>query len=257
MAARAIWKGEIHCGGLRVPVRLYSAVQDHTIRFHLLHDQDKTRLKLRMRHPLTNEVVEYASAQRGFEVEPGVFVVMNEEDMESLEPPASRDIEISRFVPHHAINHPLYDRPYYLAPDGDGSDEYFALVEALEQENKVGIANWVMRKKEYVGALISDEGHLTLITLRHVEEVLRATDLESPGGSKPTQKEVDLAEQLVAALADEFRPEEFRDDYRDRVMELIETKRRGRRIKLKKFRPEKPKAKSLAKLLEASLSGRK
>jgi DNA end-binding protein Ku len=257
MPARAIWKGEIHCGGLRVPVRLYSAVIDQTIRFHLLHDQDKVRLKLRMRNPNTDEILEYSAAQRGYEIERGLFVILDEKDLESLDPPASRDIEITRFVAPTAINHPLYDRPYYLAPDGDGVDEYFALVEALDQEKKVGIANWVMRKKEYVGALHTVDGHLMLITLRHVEEVLRATDLESPGGAKPTAKEVQLAEQLVSALAGKFRPEEYRDDYRDRVMKLIESKRRGKRIKLKKYKPEKPKAKSLAKLLEASLAGSK
>ena len=257
MAARAIWKAELHCGGIRVPVGVYSAVQDHNIRFHLLHDQDKVRLKMRLRNAKTNEIVEYGEAQRGYQLEPGLFVLLDDRDLESIEPPPSRDIDITRFVSPDTISHPLYDRPYYLAPAGDAIDDYYALATALHDENKVGIAKWVMRKKAYVGAIHSDGRYLTLITLRHVEEVLRATDLESPGGAKPSQKEVQLAQQLVATLADDFRPEQFHDEYRDRVMKLIESKRRGRRIKLKKFKPEKPKSKSLARLLEASLSGGK
>ena len=256
MAARAIWKGELHCGGTRIGVGVYSAVQDQTVRFHLLHDQDKVRLKLRLRNQKTDEPVEYSEAQRGYELEPGLYVILNKEDLESLEPEASRDIEITRFVSPTAISHPLYDRPYYLAPDEDSEDEYFALAQALAEENKVGVAQWVMRKKEYVGALHSDGEYLMLITLRHVEEVVRSKELDSPGGTKPSAKEVELAEQLVAALADDFDPKAFRDEYRDRVMQLIESKRRGKRIKVKKFKPEKPKAKSLTKLLEASLSGK-
>lgn len=256
MAARAIWKGELHCGGIRLPVGVYSAVQDHSIRFHLLHDQDKERLKIRLRNANTNEIVEYGAAKRGYQLEPGLFVILDESDLESIEPPASRDIEITRFISTEKISHPLYDRPYYLAPAED-ADDYYAFAAALHEENKVGIAKWVMRKKAYVGAVHSDGRYLMLITLRHVEEVLRATDLESPGGSKPSQKEVQLAQQLVATLADDFHPEQFHDEYRDRVMKLIESKRRGHRIKLKKFKPEKPKSKSLAKLLEASLSGGK
>lgn len=255
MVARAIWKGELHCGGIRVPVGVYSAAQDHSIRFHLLHDQDKVRLKIRLRNAKSNEVVEYGDARRGFQLEPGLFVMLDDLDLESIDPPASREIEISRFVPPSAISHPLYDRPYYLAPVSVGIEDYYAFAAALHDEDKIGIAKWVMRKKAYVGAVHSDGRYLMLITLRHVEEVLRATDLGAPGGAKPAQKEVQLAQQLVDTLADDFRPEQFREEYRDRVMKLIESKRRGHRIKLKKFKPEKPKSKSLAKLLEASLAG--
>lgn len=257
MAARAIWKAELTCGDLRVPVGLYSAVQDHSIRFHLLHDQDQVRLKMRLRDRRTEEPVEYASAQRGLEVEPGVYVMLDSNDLESIEPPASREIEVTRFVPPDAISHPLYDRPYYLVPDAGGQAEYFALAAALHEEDRLGIAHWVMRKSEYTGALHSDGQFLMLITLRHVEEVLDDKDLEAPGGAKPSAKEVALAEQLVSALEDEFQPEAFRDEYRDRLRDLIESKSRGKKVRLKKFKPEKPQKQSLAKLLEASLSGGK
>lgn len=257
MGARAIWKGQLLCDETSIAVGLYSAVQDRTVRFNLLHDQDKVRLKLRLRNQRTDEVVEYADASRGFELEPGLVVVMNDEDLQSLEPEPSRDIEITRFVSPEAIAHPLYDRPYYLAPDAGQAAEYFALAQALDDEEKVGIAKWVMRKKSYVGALYSDGSVLMLITLRHADEVVRNTELDSPGGTKPSEKEKQLARQLVATLEDEFRPAEYRDEYRDRVLDLIESKRRGKRVKVKKFKPVKPKTKSLTKLLEASLSGGK
>ncbi len=252
MTARAIWKGSIHISGARVPVSVYSAVQDRGIHFHLLHDQDKVRLKMRLRNPRTDEVVPFSEARRGYEVERGLFVTFDDHELEALEPPASRDIDITRFVSPEAISHPLYERPYYLAPETESTDEYFALADALARENKVGFATWVMRKHSYRGALHSFGDYLMLITLRRTAEVIPTEKLESPGGAKPTQKEVQFAEQLVAALEDDFKPQEFHDEYRERVMELIETKRRGRRIKLKKYQA-KPAAKSLARLLQASL----
>jgi DNA end-binding protein Ku len=252
MATRAIWKGLIHCCGTRIPVRLYSAVKDLDIRFHLLHDQDKSRLKMRLRNPRTNDVVEYSEAQRGLQVDRALFVTFDDRELEALEPTPSRDIDITRFVSPDAIGHHLYERPYYLAPESDSADDYFAFAAALEKEGKVGVAKWVMRKKQYVAALQSFGDYLMLITLRSVAEVIPTEKLGAPGGTKPTEKEVQLAEQLVAALEEDFQPQGFHDEYRQRVVELIESKQRGRRIKLKKFK-EKPQAKSLAKLLEASL----
>jgi DNA end-binding protein Ku len=152
--------------------------------------------------------------------------------------------------------HQWYERPYYLGPDGEDDDSYFALAEALHRRNSQGLAHWVMRGKQYVGALRERDGYLLLIRLRYVEEVLSARDLPAPGGRAPDPREIKMAEQLVSVLEDEFRPEDFRDEYRDRVMNYIEQKAKGQKPKLATM-PSKPKPKSLTDMLEASLNAAK
>src|SRR5256885_5578407 len=130
MAARAIWKGELKIGSAKVPVKLYSGVSDKTVRFHILDGRHHTRVKQHMVDADTGEEVANEKIQKGYEIEPGKFVVLTEEDLQSLEPKASREIEVSEFVPPDAISQQWYERPYYLGPDGD-INAYFALAEAL------------------------------------------------------------------------------------------------------------------------------
>src|ERR1043166_349927 len=166
MAARAIWKGELKLNSTKVPVKLYAAVKDQTVRFHILAEKSKTRVKQHMVEPDKGKEVSHEEIQKGFEVEPGTFVILDAEELEKLEPEASREIEVTQFVPPKAIPPEYYDRPYYLGPDGDQA-AYFALAEALKNKEREGVARWVMRKQPYVGALRADDDHLILFTLRH------------------------------------------------------------------------------------------
>jgi DNA end-binding protein Ku len=160
-------------------------------------------------------------------------------------------MDVSRFLDPSVINHQWYDRPYHLGPDGDDT-AYYTLVAALEREAKEGLVRWTMRKKAYIGALRAEEGHLVLITLRHADEVIPASALEPPRGREPDSRELAMAEQLVAALADEFDPAEYRDEYRDRVLELVAAKAEGRTLEFRQ--PEKKEAEdNLSKSLEASI----
>ena len=256
MAARAIWKGVVTFGSVELPVKLYSAAQDQKVHFRLLHAKDREPVEQRMVHPETGEVVPKEEVRRGYEVEPGTFVVLDDEDLEAAKPEKSRTIEITRFVPKPVINHPWYDRPYYLGPDGEVAGDYFALAQALEAEEREGVARWTMRNKEYVGALRSIDGYLVLISMRYAGEVVSASQLPAPAGRDLNPKEVSMAEQLVSMLEDDFRPGDFRNEYQDRVRELIETKARGGEVKVKKFVRKKP-SDSLAGMLEASLQGAK
>jgi DNA end-binding protein Ku len=253
MAARSIWKGTITFDSAKLPVKLYSSALDRSIRFRLLHDQDMVTVKQRMVDPATGKAVAAEDVQRGAEVEPGVFVILEDRDLESIEPPSAREIEVLRFVPGGAISHQWYARPYYLGPDAGGESEYWAFADALDRSGREGIARWVMRKQEYVGALRLHEGYLMLITLRHQGEVIASGDLEPPGGRALSDKELKMAEQLVAALTDEFDPEEFRDEHRDRVLELIEKKARGEKVRLRKPVERKTEG-SLTDALSASLA---
>jgi DNA end-binding protein Ku len=232
MAARAIWKGEIKVGTTKVPVKLYSAVQDRTVRFHVLDDRAKKRVKQHMVDPDSGEEVPTEEIQKGYEIEPGRYVILTAEDLEKLQPAASRDIEIVEFVPQTKISEQWYDRPYYLGPDGDEKD-YFALAEALQNKESEGIAHWVMRNKYYAGALRAVDDYLFLFTLRDANEVILADDLTKPSGAAPTQKELAMAKQLVEMLQGEFNPKEYKDEYRERVMEFIEKKAKGHAPRLK------------------------
>ena len=232
MAARAIWKGVLKLSTTRVPVKLYSAVQDRTVRFHVLDDHQKKRVKQHMVDPESGDEVATEEIQKGYEIEPGRYVILTAEDLEKLEPPPSRDIEIVEFVPQTKISQQWYERPYYLGPDGDEKD-YFALVEALENKESEGIAHWVMRNKYYAGALRAVDDYLFLFTLRDANEVILAYDLSKPSGAAPTQKELAMAKQLVEMLQGEFVPSEYKDEYRERVMEFIEKKAKGHAPRLK------------------------
>jgi len=255
MAARAIWKGDLKLDSTKVPVKLYSAVQDQTVRFHILDERSKTRVKQHMVEPDSGKEVSNEEIKKGFEVEPGTFVILDEEELESLEPEASREIEITRFVPPNEIAPEFYDRPYYLGPDGDQT-AYFALVEALGNKEKEGVARWVMRKQPYVGALHAHDDHLVLFTLRKAEEVLSAKDLPRPAARAPDKKELSMAKQLVELLKGEFNPKDYQDEYRARVMEFVEKKARGHAPKLRLVK-SKRKAASLDKILSKSIESLK
>jgi DNA end-binding protein Ku len=255
MAARAIWKGRIRFGAVDVPVKLYSAVESRTVHFRLLDGERNEPVRQQMVDPEADEPVEHGDIRRAVETESGDLVMITEEELEELEPEPSRDIEITRFVPDDAISHPWYDRPYYLGPDGS-DEEYAALAEALRAEERTGVARWVMRKRAYSGALRLRGDHLMLVTLRPASEVIPASALEPPGGRDLEKRELEMARQLIGAMEDDLDLAAFRDEYRDRVMELVEAKAAGKIVKFPKA-PRKRKEKSLAEDLERSLAAAK
>ena len=252
MAARAIWKGTIVIGKVKLPVKLYSAAQDKSIHFRLLHKTDHFPVKQRMIDPDTGKPVEFKDARKALPITRSRLVIIDAEELAKIEPQESRDIEITRFVNPADIDHRFYERPYYLGPDGD-SGGYFAAAQALRNKNKEGIARWVMRKRDYVGALREENGYLMLIALRHADEVIDADALRPPAGRPLQKREVDMARQLLKALEGTFDPAKFRDEYRARVMDLIEMKAKGRKPKVQKFRPRKTDEDRIANALEASL----
>ena len=236
-------------------MKLYSAVQDRTVRFHILEEKSKQRVKQHMVETESGKEVETREIQKGFEVEPGTFVILDEEELAKLEPEASREIEITQFVPPSQIPPEYFDRPYYLGPDGDKA-AYFAFAAALKNKEREGVARWVMRKQPYVGALRAVDDYLMLFTLRNAEEVLSAKDLPKPSGRAPDKKELAMATQLVELLKGEFDAKEFKDEYRERVMEFVEKKAKGHKPRLKLVKAKK-KTTSLDKVLSKSIEALK
>ncbi len=232
MAARAIWKGSIHFGDIDIPVKLFSAVQDTGVHFRLLQDRGHAPVVQKMVNPKTGKEVRHESTKMAAPVARGRFVVLTPEELASVEPEPSRMIEITRFVPSAALDHAYYDRPYWLGPDGTHDAGYWALVQALSDDRREGIARWVMRKRAYTGALRVRDDRLVLITTRHAGEVVEPSEVEVPSGRAPDAKELDMARQLVGMLEGPFEPEEYRDEYRDRVLDLVRRKARGEKISL-------------------------
>ncbi len=252
--ARSIWQGKLTVQKHEIGVKLYSAVQDRQIHFHLLHKRDRTRVQQRMVDSESGHSVPLDETRKAFEAERGLFVALTREEIDRTVPDPSREIRISRFVPAPAIDAQLFDRPYYLGPSDHSETDYFALAEALDRKKKTGFASWVMRKHSYVGALIAEQGYLMLITLRHAEEVIPVSELDPPQGPALVPKERDMAEKLIEALSGEFQAEEYRDLYQERIRELIEAKRKGKKVKPKRV-PRRRHEDSLADALRASLKG--
>ncbi|MCC6585672.1 MAG: Ku protein [Bryobacterales bacterium] len=255
MPARAMWKGVIQLGRVSVPVKLYSAVQDRSVHFHILEQKQDVRIKQEMVNPETNEEVPKEQIQRAYEVEKGVYVPLSTDELTQLEPPASRDIEPLRFVPPDVLGHAWFDRPYYLGPDDDPAS-YFAFVDALDNQNRVGLMRWVMRKKQYLGAVKAERGYLMLFTLHYAEEVLAAQELPKPEGKALDAKELAMARQLISVLEGAFAPEEYHDEYRERVLKFVEEKAQGKKPKLAVI-PKKEVTDQLTSALEASLKALK
>ena len=255
MSARAIWKGQLCCGDMQLPVKFYSAAQDRNIHFRLLHDKDRQPLKQRMVSSRTGKPVAYEDIRKGYQISKQRFVVLQPEELEKLEPPASRAIDILHFIARDQISHLWYDRPYWLAPDGE-EQHYFAFAEALAAEQSEGLARWTMRKKSYVGAVREQRGYLLMMTLRHSEEVILSSDLEPVSGRELAAKERKMASQLVDNLAEELDLSAYRDDYRDRVAAVIETKRRGEHVTAETYE-EPEQTEELADALQASLEATK
>ncbi|MCC4310075.1 Ku protein [Alcanivorax marinus] len=252
MSARAIWKGVLVAGKERVPVKLYSAVADRSVHFRLLHRTDKAPVRQVLVNPGTGKPVPYADSLRAWQADDGRRVLLTDDDLATVNPDKSRDIELLSALPLGAIDHRWYDRPYYLGPDGDDRSDLDALATALERDNREGLARWVMRDKEYLGALRVHEGHPMLVTLRHREQVVSQTALSAPGGAALDRRELDMSKQLIGMLETHFDPGEYQDEYRQRVMDLIDTKRRGGKVR--KAPPKRRRASSdLTRALEASL----
>lgn len=251
MTARAMWKGVIRFGEIKVPVKLYSAVQDRGVHFRLLHDKDHSPVRQAMVNPDSGEIVPYAETHRAYRTDEGTLVMFGKEELKALQPASGRDIEVIQFMPPTVIDHRWYDRPYYLGPDGSES-LYFTLAEALERSAKEGLARWTMRNKSYIGALRLHHGVPMLISLRHTEQVVPVDALEPPKGKALDAKELNMARQLIGMLEDVFEPAAYRDEYRERVLELVEAKRHGKTVKVTPIHRREA-SDDLSQALEASL----
>lgn len=255
MAARAIWKGRIPLGREHVGVKFYSAIEDRSVHFRLLHEKDRAPVQQHIVRKDTGEDVPKEQMRKAFSVGANTAVILEPEELEKLIPPESREIEVLRFVPPDALGDQWFERPYYLGPDGDDA-AYFAFAAALSRQEVIGIARWVMRKKRYLGAISALEGYLVMTTLRRAEQVLSFSGIEPAKTSRPQANELKLAEQLVKSIEADFDPQQWRNEYRERLCQLIAAKARGEKVTPVPAKKKRA-AGSLADSLKASIAAAK
>jgi DNA end-binding protein Ku len=252
----AIWSGNISFGLVTVPVKLVSAVRSKDVRFNQLEEGTGARIRYKRVSEATGEEVPQERIVRGSEIAPGQYVVMEQDELEKLRPKASRTIDISDFVELQQIDPISFEQPYYLVPDRGAAKPYKLLLDAMSDLQRVALGKIVLRGKEHLVAIRPLDGALCIETMRYADEVIPAESLEGlPGDEvKPNERELDMARQLIEALATDFEPEKYHDEYREQVQELIEKKAAGEEIVAEPMVEEPAKVVDLMAALEQSLA---
>ena len=257
---RAIWTGAISFGLVNVPAKLYSATSPKTVRFHQLSSKTGARIRQKRVDPSTDEEVPYEEIVKGYEITPDHYVLIEPEELEALDPKATKTIDVEDFVDLSEIDPIYYDHSYYLAPSTGGAKAYRLLLDAMRDTGKVGIGLVVLRSKQQLCALRPTGDVLTLSTMLFGDEVLppdRLDELDAIGDAEASPRELKMAEQLIESLSTEFDPSKYHDEYRDRVLELIERKAAGEEIAVQPEAEEPEAAPDLMAALEASLAALK
>jgi DNA end-binding protein Ku len=258
---RAIWSGAISFGLVNIPVKLYSAVSRKTVRFHQIDAESGQRIRQQRVNPESGDEIPYEQIVKGYEISPDRYVTITPEELEALEPQKTRTIDIEQFVDLEQIDPIHYDHPYYLAPDKGAAKAYKLLLDAMREADKVAIARVVIRSKESLVALRSYDGAITLETMLFPDEIVSPDSVEElasgDGEVKTTKRELDMAKQLIESLSGDFDPSQYRDEYRERVLDLIEKKAAGETITIEAPEPERKEVPDLMAALEASIASSK
>jgi len=256
--ARAIWSGTISFGLLNVPVRMYSAVARRSIALREIRESDSARIKHRRVAEGTDEEVPYENIVKAYELSPGQYVPLGKDEMAALAPEKTRAIDVQDFVDIEEIDPMYFDSPYYLGPADGAEKAYSLLASAMESSGKAAIARFVFRNKEHLSAIRASDGVLTLTTMRFHDEVVPPSELDDSlpdKAPKVAKREREMAEQLIDSLSTKFNPNDYRDEYREQLLALIEQKAEGKEIVAPEAEaPKATKAPDLMAALEESIA---
>jgi DNA end-binding protein Ku len=254
---RSIWSGSISFGLVNVPIKLYSAVSRKTVRFHQLNEQTGHRIKQMRVDPESLEEVPYEQIVKGYELTKDSYVIIKPEELESLDPEKTRTVDIEDFVDLADIDPIYYDHPYYLVPAQGATKAYGLLLDAMKEAGKVAVARVVLRNKEQLVAIRPAGDVLIMDTMIFHDEVVPTDELEDlPAGEelRASDRELRMAQQLIDSLSSDWAPDKYRDEYREKVLELIERKAEGEEIAIQPEAPKPTKVPDLMAALEASLA---
>jgi DNA end-binding protein Ku len=228
---RSIWRGAVSFGLVSIAVKLYSATEDHDIRFHQVHKTDGGRVKYKRVCSVDGEEVEYNDIAKGYELPDGQLVVLTDEDFDQLPLGTTHEIEVLQFVDQEQIDPIHFEKTYYLEPDGVATRPYVLLRTALENAGQVAITKIAIRQRESLAALRVREGVLVLHTMRWPDEIRRPSFgfLDEDVPVRP--QELAMAESLISTMAGDFDPSQFTDDYREAMTALLEAKQSGGEVR--------------------------
>lgn len=252
---RPMWNGSISFGLVNVPVKLFRAQSPKDVRFHQLHAPDGSRIQQKRWCPVEDQEIPYEEIVKGYEIAPDQYVLVEPEELSNLDPVATQTIDIDTFVDLEEIDPIYFEKAYYVAPDKRSAKPYGLLVKAMEESGKVAIAKFVMRSKEYLCAIRAMDGTLVLETMFFSDEIVATEEIDMRDDEleEPKPKELKMAMQLVESLSGEFVPENYVDEYREKVLELIEAKAEGEDIVAREADQPAPIV-DLMEALEASLA---
>lgn len=237
---RPIWKGHLTFGLVTIPVKLYTATESKDIRFRLLHKEDMTPIQNKRYCPAHESIVEWNDVVRAFEYAKGKYVPVTDEELDNVPLETAGTVSVSAFVELSEIDPIHYDRSYYLAPDEGGQKAFRLLHDTMDESRKIAIGKVVIREKEHLVAVRPYDGALVMSTLYYADEVRDIEDIpEFPVQAKVHPNEKKMALQLVEGLAAEFKPEEYKDEYRDALMKVITAKVDGAPIEISERKEEK------------------
>lgn len=228
--ARPVWKGQISFGLVNVPITLYSAEKRTDVQFRMLDSRNNARVRYERVNEETGEEVPWNEIVKGYEHDEGNYVLLTDEDFKQVKPESSQTIELEQFVPAKAVDYVFFDKPYYLVPGRRGEKGYVLLRETLRRSGKIGIARVVIRAREYLAALLPEGDALVLDLMRYPQELRKPEEFDLPREEiqayKVSDREIKMAEQLVESMSEDWVPEGFQDEYRERLLDYIERKAR-------------------------------
>jgi len=227
---RSLWTGSIAFGLVNIPVHLYTALAQKEVRFHLLHEKDGGRIHQQRICSIDEEVVPWDGIAKGYEISRGRHVVVTQEELEAIDPKATHTIDIDSFAQLDEIDPIYFETTYHVVPQEGAGRAYALLLEAMEKQGRVAIARMVLRTKQHLCAVRPMDQGLVLSTMQYADEIVPLSDIQAPTRASPNERELKLAEQLVDALTAPFEPEKYEDEYRNKVLELVEKKAKGEAI---------------------------
>ena len=256
--ARSLWSGSISFGLVNIPIRLYPAVSKKGVSFHQIDSNTGARVKMQRVSSADGSEVPYDQIVKGYELSKDQYVLIEPEELDALDPESTRSIEIEEFIDLEDIDPVFFDTPYLVAPVKAAEKPYALLAKAMEEQGKVGIARFVMRTKQYLAALRPKDGMIMLSTMVYADELAAPAEikeLQEVADIDVSDRELKMASQLIESLSVDFDPTRFKDEYRDRVLDLIEQKAAGEEIRIEAPAPaDNGKVVDLMAALEASVS---
>src|SRR3954452_18441430 len=246
---RSIWKGALSFGLVTIPVKVYSATQQNDVSFHQVHADDGGRIRYKRVCELDGEEVAYSDIAKGYELPSGEVVVLTDDDFDDLPLPSGKVVDVLEFVPAEQVDPIYFARSYYLEPDGQGLKPYALLREALEESERVAVVKVALRQRESLATVRVRDGVLVLETMLWPDEIRDADFSFLDDDVEVRPQELQMAESLIETMTDDFDPNQFNDQYREALEEVISAKIEGRDL----VAPKEPKAKGEVVDLMAAL----